>query len=127
MTFQDLKNNIKSAPIIVKQWLVIALLFLIIIIGSILFYRSIQNKNNEAKIQTNEIELSDVKKASEKKASDLKNNTIEHGKFVKENTDEIIKIANDTKFKPIKYETSKVKDASYDAMRSVLDTVQPNK
>jgi len=124
----NLLNKLKSAPITIKLCVVIGILVLIVIIGAICFYRSVSGRKLEQKIDKKEILLQDTKKEVEQKTKDLQNNTIEYGKSVKDKSDAIKKIIDDKKpFTPLKYETSKVKDASYDAMRDTLDNAMPNK
>ena len=72
-------------------------------------------------------QIEQAKSEKDQKATDLKNSVLDHDKSVQEKTKEISKVADVKPFKPMKHEIIKVKSASYNAMRAVLDTIQPIK
>lgn len=127
MALTQILDRIKNAPLALKLIIIIAVMLIIGVTVSYYFYTEAQDAKIETKINKieNESGKSTVKVAS--KTKELRNDVIEHGKSVKKTTDQINKIVKkNSTFKPMQHETIKVKDASYDAMRSVLDDAQPN-
>ena len=123
----EIKQKIKSFILLHRELMIIAILIIALIIISILFIRSCQASHIQKKIDKTNKKLEQVNVDVENDKNALKNNVIEHGEFVKSTTDSIKAITKTVKpFKPLKYENSEIKSASYHHMRSVLDSAQPN-
>lgn len=120
MKILDIINKAKLAIIKTKAYILVAVIVLSLITACILIFGPNQDKVIEQKTA--------AKKESTQKAEELKNNVVNHDKVVQEKVKDIQDIIEKRKpFKPLKHEEIKVKNASYDAMRRVLDTAQPNK
>ncbi len=128
MTITETINKTKLWAINTKAYIYLAIVVFLLITLCIALYRHNQNIKNEIKIEKVTQEKQVTEKEVENKTKELKKDVVKHGEFVKSTSKEIITIVNKKpKFKPMNYESTKIKDASYNAMRLHLDTVQPNK
>lgn len=90
-------------------------------------YTEIQDAKNEVKIVEAEGKKVILAPKIEAKTKELQNDVIDYGKSVKKKSEMIQDIIKKQQpFKPMKDEPIKVKDASYDAMRTALDSAMPN-
>jgi hypothetical protein len=121
----NILEKLNVIPSKIKDYILIGLIALIIIIIIVMSINNFNDSRIAVKIEKAKNELVDTKiqVGQDKKA--LEDNVKEHDSFVQSTVKEI---KNITKIKPkrIKYEKIKVRDTSYDAMRRVLDTAQPN-
>lgn len=118
-------EKLNVIPSKVKDYILIGLIALIIIIVIVMSINNSNEVRRQVEIEKTKNELVDTKIEVEQDKKALEDNVKEHDSFVQATVKEI---KNITKIKPkrIKYEKIKVRDTSYDAMRRVLDTAQPN-
>lgn len=121
----NILEKLNVIPSKVKEYILIGLIALIIIIVIVMSINNFNEVRRAVKIEKTKNELVDTKIEVEQDKKALEDNVKEHDSFVQSTVKEI---KNITKIKPkrIKYEKIKVRDTSYDAMRRVLDTAQPN-
>jgi H+/gluconate symporter-like permease len=112
-------------PSKVKDYILIGLIVSIVIIVIVMSINNFNDVRRQIKIEKTKNELVDTKIQVEQDKKALEDNVKAHDSFIQTTVKEI---KNITKIKPkrIKYEKIKVRDTSYDAMRRVLDTAQPN-
>jgi cytochrome c biogenesis factor len=118
-------EKFNSIPSKIKDYILIGLIVLIIIIVIVMSINGFNETRRAIKIEKAKNELVDTKIQVEQDKKALEDNVKAHDSFIQTTVKEI---KNITKIKPkrIKYEKIKVRDTSYDAMRRVLDTAQPN-
>lgn len=127
MTIPQIINKAKLAPIKTKAIIGTLILIVLLIVALILAIRNNQAIKNEIKIEKITKEKEATEKEVKNKVVELKNDVVKHGEFVNETSKSIINIIDKKpKIKKMNYESTKVKDVSYDFMRMHLDTVQPN-
>ena len=119
-------EKLNAIPSKIKDYILIGLVVLIIVIVIVMSINGFNETRRAIKIERTENELVDTKIQVEQDKKALEDNVKAHDTFVQVTVEEI---KNITKIKPkrIKYEKIKVGDTTYDAMRKLLDTVQPNK
>lgn len=127
MKLTEIINKAKLLPINIKAYIFTGIVFVGLVIAVVLLARNNRDAKTEAEIEKLNPQIEQAKSEKDQKASDLKNSVLDHDKSVQEKTKEISKVADVKPFKPMKHEIIKVKSASYDAMRAVLDTIQPIK
>lgn len=127
MKLTEIINKAKSGAINYKAHIFTALVVIVLLVVIIVLARSNSNAKTAAEIEKLKPQIEQAKSEADQKASDLKNSVLDHDKSVQEKTKEISKVADVKPFKPMKHEIIKVKSASYNAMRAVLDTIQPIK
>ena len=112
-------------PSKVKDYILIGLIVSIVIIVIVMSINNFNDVRRQIKIEKTKNELVDTQIQVEQDKKALEDNVKAHDSFIQTTVKEI---KNITKIKPkrIKYEKIKVRDTSYDAMRRVLDTAQPN-
>ena len=123
----SLINKAKSWPINVKAILITSLVFIALVVVIVLLVRNNRDAQTAVEIEKLKPQIEQAKSEKDQKATDLKNSVLDHDKSVQEKTKEISKVADVKPFKPMKHEIIKDKSASYNAMRAVLDTIQPIK
>lgn len=127
-TLQSISSKFVALPSTIKAWIITGVISIVAIAVCVFFYTSGQDAKVKAKIEVLAPKIEDAKKESAQNAKDLKNDVVDHGKAVQKTATDIQEIVKKRKpFKPMKHEAIKIKDASYDAMRRVLDTARPNK
>jgi polyhydroxyalkanoate synthesis regulator phasin len=127
MTIPQIINKAKLAPIKTKAIIGTAILIVLLVVALILAIRNNQDIKNEIKIEKITKEKEATEKEVKNKVVELKNDVVKHGEFVNETSKSIINIIDKKpKIKKMNYESTKIKDVSYDFMRMHLDTVQPN-
>jgi uncharacterized membrane-anchored protein YhcB (DUF1043 family) len=121
----NILEKLNAIPNKIKDYILIGLIVLIIIIVIVMSINSFSKARRAVKIERTKNELVDTKIEVEQNKEALVDHVKAHDSSTQEKVKEIKRL---TKFKPkrIKYETIKVRDTSYDVMRRVLDTVQPN-
>jgi cell division protein FtsL len=122
-----LVNKAKSAPIKTKAIIGTGILFALLVVALIVSIRSCNDAETAVDIEKLKPQIEATKNEVSQKTADLKNSVLDHDKSIQDKVSQITKKAQIKPFKPMNYESTKVKDASYDAMRLHLDTVQPNK
>jgi hypothetical protein len=127
MKLMEIINKAKSLPINIKATLITISILIVLVAVIILLVRSNNDAKTAVEIEKLKPQIEQAKFEANQKAIDLKNSVLDHNKSVQEKTKEISKVADVKPFKPMKHEIIKVKSASYNAMRAVLDTIQPIK
>jgi hypothetical protein len=119
-------EKISLVPSKIKDYILIGLVVSIVVIVIIMSINNFHEVRRQVNIEKTKNELIETKEEVADKTNALENNVKAHDTFV-QNT--ITKIKQITKIKPkrIQYESIKVTDTTYAAMRNLLDTVQPNK
>jgi hypothetical protein len=119
-------EKISLVPSKIKDYILIGLVVSIVVIVIIMSINNFNEVRRQVNIEKTKNELIETKEEVADKTNALENNVKAHDTFV-QNT--ITKIKQITKIKPkrIQYESIKVTDTTYAAMRNLLDTVQPNK
>jgi hypothetical protein len=122
----NILEKINLIPSKIKDYILIGLIVSIVIIVIVMSINNFNEVRRQVNIEKTKNELVDTKARVEQDKKALQDNVKEHDSFVQVTVDEI---KNITKIKPkrIKYESIKVTDTTYAAMRNMLDTVQPNK
>ena len=121
----NILEKLNVIPSKVKDYILIGLIVSIIIIVIVMSINNFNEVRRQVEIEKTKNELVDTKIEVEQDKKALEDNVKEHDSFVQATVKEIKNIAK-IKPKRIKYEKIKVRDTSYDAMRRVLDTAQPN-
>jgi Tfp pilus assembly protein PilE len=122
----NILEKINLIPSKIKDYILIGLIVSIVIIVIVMSINNYHEVRRQVNIEKTKNELVDTKARVEQDKKALQDNVKEHDSFVQITVEEI---KNITKIKPkrIKYESIKVTDTTYAAMRNLLDTVQPNK
>jgi hypothetical protein len=122
----NLIEKISLVPSKIKDYILIGLVVSIVIIVVIMSINNFHEVRRQVNIEKTKNELIETKEEVTDKTKALEDNVKTHDTFV-QNT--VTKIKQITKIKPkrIQYESIKVTDTTYFAMRNLLDTVQPNK
>ena len=122
----NILEKINLIPSKIKDYILIGLIVSIVIIVIVMSINNYHEVRRQVNIEKTKNELVDTKVRVEQDKKALQDNVKEHDSFVQITVEEI---KNITKIKPkrIKYESIKVTDTTYAAMRNLLDTVQPNK
>jgi hypothetical protein len=122
----NILEKINLIPSKIKDYILIGLIVSIVIIVIVMSINNFNEVRRQVNIEKTKNELVDTKAQVEQDKKALQDNVKEHDSFVQVTVDEI---KNITKIKPkrIKYESIKVTDTTYVAMRNLLDTVRPNK
>jgi len=122
----NILEKINLIPSKIKDYILIGLIVSIVIIVIVMSINNFNEVRRQVNIEKTKNELVDTKARVEQDKKALQDNVKEHDSFVQVTVDEI---KNITKIKPkrIKYESIKVTDTTYAAMRNLLDTVRPNK
>lgn len=127
MTRSEILTKFKNIPIKIKFYVALSVLIIAFFAVVYYMYTEIQDVKNEAKIEKAEGKKVVLAPKIEAKKTELQNDVIDYGKSVKKKSDLIQDIIKKNQpFKPMKDEPIKVKDASYDAMRTALDSAMPN-
>lgn len=121
----NLIEKISLVPSKIKDYILIGLVVSIVIIVIIMSINNFHEVRRQVNIEKTKNELIETKEEVKDKTNALEDNVKAHDTFV-QNT--VTKIKQITKIKPkrIQYESIKVTDTTYFAMRNLLDTVQPN-
>jgi hypothetical protein len=121
----NILEKLNSIPSKIKDYILIGLIVSIIIIVIVMSINNFNDVRRQIEIEKTKNELVDTKIQVELDKKALEDNVKTHDSFVQATVEEI---KNITKIKPkrINYGKIKVRDTSYDAMRRVLDTAQPN-
>lgn len=121
----NLIEKISLVPSKIKDYILIGLVVSIVIIVIIMSINNFHEVRRQVNIEKTKNELIETKEEVKDKTNALEDNVKTHDTFV-QNT--VTKIKQITKIKPkrIQYESIKVTDTTYFAMRNLLDTVQPN-
>jgi hypothetical protein len=122
----NLIEKISLVPSKIKDYILIGLVVSIVVIVIIMSINNFHEVRRQVDIEKTKNELIETKEEVTDKTKALEDNVKTHDTFV-QNT--VTKIKQITKIKPkrIQYESIKVTDTTYFAMRNLLDTVQPNK
>jgi hypothetical protein len=122
----NILEKINLIPSKIKDYILIGLIVSIVIIVVVMSINNFNEVRRQVNIEKTKNELVGTKAQVEQDKKALQDNVKEHDSFVQVTVDEI---KNITKIKPkrIKYESIKVTDTTYAAMRNLLDTVRPNK
>jgi hypothetical protein len=122
----NLIEKISLVPSKIKDYILIGLVVSIVVIVIIMSINNFHEVRRQVDIEKTKNELIETKEEVTDKTKALEDNVKAHDTFV-QNT--VTKIKQITKIKPkrIQYESIKVTDTTYFAMRNLLDTVQPNK
>ena len=118
-------EKISLVPSKIKDYILIGLVVSIVVIVIIMSINNFHEVRRQVNIEKTKNELIETKEEVKDKTNALEDNVKAHDTFV-QNT--VTKIKQITKIKPkrIQYESIKVTDTTYFAMRNLLDTVQPN-
>jgi predicted Holliday junction resolvase-like endonuclease len=112
-------------PTKIKDYIIVGLIVSIIVLVIIMSINNFNNVKRQIEIEETKSELAETKLQIENYKKALEDNIKAYDSFTQATVEDIKKITN-IKPKRIKYEKIKVRDTSYDAMRRVLDTAQPN-
>jgi hypothetical protein len=121
----NILEKLNLIPSKIKDYILIGLIVSIVIIVIVMSINNFNDVRRQIKIEKTKNELVDTKIQVEQDKKALEDNVRAHDSFTQATVEEIKSITN-IKPKKIKYEKIKVRDTSYDAMRKVLDTAQPN-
>jgi hypothetical protein len=127
MTLNEIVNKAKLLPTNIKAFVLTFVVIIVLVLVILLLIRSNTDAKTAVEIEKLKPQIEKTKLEAKQKADELKNSVLDHDKSVQEKTKEISKVADVKPFKPMKHEIIKVKSASYNAMRAVLDTIQPIK
>lgn len=124
----DVKNEISKLYIKYREWLLWVGLVLFLFLITIAVFKIRENIILHERLKEEKQKYEQLKETSDQLKIDLADSVREHDSIVQFYVYTIDSLTRNRKpFKPLKYDTKiKVKSASYDYMRRVLDTARPN-
>jgi hypothetical protein len=122
----NILEKLTMIPSKIKDYILIGLLVSVVLIVIIMSINNFNEVRRQVEIEKTKNELIDTKIQVEQDKEALEDNVKTHDSFIQITVNEIKNITR-VKPKKIKYEEIEIPDTTYIAMRSLLDTIQPNK
>jgi len=122
----NILEKLTMIPSKIKDYILIGLLVSVVLIVIIMSINNFNEVRRQVEIEKTKNELIDTKTQVEQDKEALEDNVKTHDSFIQITVNEIKNITR-VKPKKIKYEEIEIPDTTYIAMRSLLDTIQPNK